>query len=367
MITAVRARGAKSSWRRFTGVAAILAAGSLVLAGCAGGSGTTTETEGAGEAQTEDLGEMTVVTFLPLESFTFTPEMYAQAGGYFEKHGLDVELQPVQGTAAAIQALLGGATTITRASTVDVFPGMEQGQPLVAVGTMAYKSNLRVVSTESKPIESADDMEGEVMGMGSIGGTSEKMLNLALDDADVDRDSVTRQAVPVTGATYELVKQGQLAGYIVSLDTSIAIGEQNADAVVSPADLDEAPDMQAWITTQSNLEDDQKVAQIEAFLAAIKEAVQDVVDDGENDFENVLATLRESGEFDFPALQDDAIAVPALEHYTTQTWVDPEGEHALLENDVEGWVDAYETYTEAGFLEGGQDPEEWIIDEHVPE
>ena len=366
MITAVKARGSSAPRRRFTRTAAVMAAaGALVLSACAGSpSGGTDSSAGAGDQ--EKLTKMVVVTFLPLESFTFTPEMYAYAGGYFEKHGLDVQLQPVQGTAAAIQTLLGGAAPITRASTVDVFPGMEDGQPIVAVGTMAHKSNLRVASLESDAIESPQDMEGEVMGMGSIGGTSEKMLNLALDANDIPRDSVTRQAVPVTGATFELVKQGQLGGYIVSLDTSIALAEQNPDAAISPAGLGDAPDLQAWITTKSNLEDPARVEQIEAFLAAIKEATQAVIDDAPNDFENVLATLRDSGDFSFAALEDDAIAKAALDVYTTETWVDPDGKLGLLENDVDAWKNAYETYAKSGLLKGGQNPEDWITDKYLP-
>jgi NitT/TauT family transport system substrate-binding protein len=265
MITALQTRSTLRSSRRFrTAIVALAAAGALALAGCSSPA-----PDPDGEAPAE-LTDIVVVSFLPLQSFTFTPEMYAYSSGIFEEHGLDVQLQPVQGTAAAIQTLLGGATPITRVSSVDVMPGMESGQPIVAIGTMAYRSNLRIISTEENPIESAADMEGATIGMGSVGGTSEKMLNFALDDAGVPRDSVTRQAVPVTAATYELVKQGQLDGYIVSLDTSIAIVNQNDDAVSSPAGLVDAPERQVWITTQSNLEDENRVAQIESFLAAIK-------------------------------------------------------------------------------------------------
>lgn len=355
-------RSPKRRWARVA--AAAVAAGALALSACASPSATPGSTDsGAPEA---DLTKMVVVTFLPLESFTFTPEMFAYAGGYFEKHGLDVQLQPVQGTAAAIQTLLGGATPITRASTVDVFPAMEKGQPIVAIGTMAYKSNLRVVSVDSNPIESTEAMEGTVMGMGSIGGTSEKMLNLALDTADVPRDSVTRQAVPVTGATFELVKQGQLDGYIVSLDTSIAIEGQNDDAVIDDAGLGDAPDLQTWITTQSNLENPERLAQIEAFLAAIKEATQFVIDDAANDFENVLKIMRDSGDFKFAALDDDKVAKAALEVYTSQTWIDQTGERELLENDFEGWQSAYDLYAKSGLVEGGQDPMKWITDDYLP-
>ena len=210
---------------------------------------------------------------------------------------------------AAIQTLLGGATPITRVSTVDVMPGMESGQPIVGVGTMAYRSNLRVISTEENPIESAADMEGKVIGLGSVGGTSEKMLNFALDEAGVDRDSVT---------------------------------------------------------TQSNLENPERVEEIELFLAAIKEATQEIIDDSENDFANVLATLRDSGDWDFAALTDDAIAVEALKTYTTETWIDSTGTVGLLENDEDFWTTIYDSYVAGGLLEGGADPSAWITSDLLP-
>lgn len=359
MITAVQ--GTRSTARRFRiAAAALVTAGALAIAGCSAPAA-----EPGGEAPA-DLTDIVVVSFLPLQSFTFTPEMYAYSSGIFEEHGLDVQLQPVQGTAAAIQTLLGGATPITRVSTVDVMPGMESGQPIVAIGTQAYRSNLRIISTEENPIESAEDMEGATIGMGSIGGTSEKMLNFALDEAGVPRDSVTRQAVPVTAATYELVKQGQLDGYIVSLDTSIGIVNQNDDAVSSPAGLVDAPERQVWITTQTNLEDENRVDQIERFLAAIKEATQEIIDDSANDFENVLATLRDSGDWEFAALDDDAIAVEALTTYTTETWIDSTGAVGLLENDDEYWTTIYDSYVDGGLLKGGGDPAAWITSDLLP-
>jgi NitT/TauT family transport system substrate-binding protein len=362
MITAVPNRSTWSPTRRFRiAAAALVAAASLAIAGCSG----TPATDPDGEAPA-DLTDIVVVSFLPLQSFTFTPEMYAYSSGIFEEHGLDVQLQPVQGTAAAIQTLLGGATPITRVSTVDVMPGMESGQPIVAIGTQAYRSNLRIISTEGNAIESAEDMEGKTIGMGSVGGTSEKMLNFALDAAGVPRDSVTRQAVPVTAATYELVKQGQLDGYIVSLDTSIGIVNQNPDAVSSPAGLVDAPERQVWITTQTNLENEDRVDQIERFLAAIKEATQEIIDDSENDFANVLATLRDSGDWEFAALDDDAIAVEALTTYTTETWIDSTGTVGLLENDDDYWTTIYDAYVDGGLLKGGGDPGAWITSDLLP-
>jgi NitT/TauT family transport system substrate-binding protein len=354
--------------RRRVAGAAGLAVAALALAACAGSPAAPEGGDSAGGGgEGGELSKMVVVSFLPLESFTFTPEMYAAAGGYFEKHGLDVELQAVQGTSAAIQALLGGSATMTRVSTVDLFPALEQGQDLTAVGTMAHKSNVRVVSADTNPIEEPADMVGETIGMGSIGGTSEKLLNLALDAEGVPRDDVTRQAVPVTAAAFELVKQDRLGAYIVSLDTSMQLQQQNADAVVTDAGLGDSPDIQTWIATSDALEDPAKAEQVRAFLAAIKEAVQDVIDDADNDFANVIQTLRDSGEFEFAALEDDDVAAGVLDIYTSQTWVDPDGGSGLLENDLEAWQSAYDTYVDAGFLQGGDDPADWITDEYLPE
>lgn len=223
--------------------AALVSVGALALSAC--GSNGDDEPGGEGEAQgsgagggdPDELTPITVVTFLPLESFTFTPEMMAYSGGYFEDHGLDVTLEPVQGTAAAIQAVVGGAGFITRASTTDLLPAMEDGQPIVGVGTMARQTNLRIASSEDNPVEGTSDMEGETIGMGSIGGTSERSLDLALQHDGVAPDSVERQAVPVTAATFELVRGGELAGYIVSLDTALTLEVQNDDAVISTAGL----------------------------------------------------------------------------------------------------------------------------------
>src|SRR5690606_34189130 len=114
--------------------ATLLTVGALALAACSNGSndddtdtgtgtggGTETTTDDTGaQADPEELTPITVVTFLPLRSFTFAPEMMAYSGGYFEEHGLDVTLEAVQGTPAAIQAVIGGAAFITRASTIDL-------------------------------------------------------------------------------------------------------------------------------------------------------------------------------------------------------------------------------------------------------
>jgi len=355
-----RRRSARSRGR----IAATLAAvGALALAACSGGEDPA-QNGSNGEAA-EDLGEMTVVTFLPLDSITFVPEIVAQVGGYFDDHGLEVNLEAVQGSSAALQAVIGGAAEMTRVSTIDLYPALEQDQPVKAIGTMAYSSPIWILSADTNPVESMADAEGEVIGMGSIGGTSENLLNLTLDAAGIDRDTVTRQAVPVTGATFELVKRGELAGYMVSIDTALQIEAQHPEAVATSAGLEATPDLHAWIATESSLEDEETVAQMRAFLAAIKEAMEYVVADADNDYANVIELIQGS-DYSVPALDVDEVAADTIDWYVQNVWMSPSGDFDLIENDHDSMQAAYELYTQGGLIDGGHDPAEWITDELVP-
>ena len=366
MITAVRDRSRSKTRRVITAVVALAAASTLALSGCAASGGDGSPSASGDASGTPDLGTLKVVTFLPLQSFTFTPEMYGVASGIFKQHGLDVDLESVNGTPAAIQAVVSGAADISRVDTTDFLPAAEKGQPIVAVGVQAFKSNLRLISTSSDPLNDASDLEGKTIGMGSIGGTSNKILDFAIQSAGVSVDSVTPQVVPVTAATYSLVQQGQLAGYIVSLDTSIQIAQANSDAVVSTVGMEKFPDHQVWFVNTDSLKDPKKLAQIKAYLAAVTETTQAIVADSANDFSNVLKAIRDQGDWQFAALDDDKTAVAALKQYTTKTWVDPDGKLDIEHEDPAIWSDIYEEYVKLGLVTGSIDPAKYFDDQYLP-
>lgn len=347
--------------RRRTGIvrrfAVIAAAGALALTGCASGG------NGAGGDAGDALKPVTITTFLPLESLTFTPEMVAYAGGYFEKHGLDVTLQPVQGAPAAVQSVLGGAALTTRVSSIDIMPAMDQGQKVQGVGTMSYGTSLRLVSSDKKPLRTAADLKGATIGMGSTGGTSERTLDLTLDAAGIDRKSVKREVVPVSAATFELVRQGKLDGYIVSMDTAAALKEQNKDAVIGGAELLSAPDMQVWIAMKSSVDDPQKADELKRVMASIQDAITFVRDDKANGYKNVIATMKKK--WTFPSIEGDApIAPSVLDEYVATGWFNPEGKPLVNADDT--WKQAYGLYTSSKLVSGDNDPMEWLTNKLIP-
>jgi|SRR5690625_2000424 len=366
--------------------AALAAAGALALASCSGdassdeptadnptNSGDTSNEddgngEGNGNGAEEELEVMdaSVLTFLPMDTLDWTPEMVAYSGGFFEEHGLNVEMQMIPGGAAAVQAIIGDAVDMTRVSTLDILPPLESGQPIMAVGMMAYQTNLRMASAATNPLEEAADLEGEIIGMGSVGGTSENMLNMALDANGVDRDLVERQAVPVSGSTFELVRRGDLSGYIVSHAVGLELEAQHDDAIISGVGLTDVPDRMAWVVHEDSLEDPEGQERTRRLLAALHDATEFIINDEENDFANVLQILRDSGDYNFPSLMDDELAASIISAEIDQTWTSPDESLPILGNDMDGWVAAYELYAEKGFVEGDQDPLEWITSDYLP-
>lgn len=336
--------------------AVVVAVGALALTGCAAGGGGGGGDDGA-------LKEVTITTFLPLESLTFTPEMVASAGGFFEKHGVDVTVQPVQGSSASVQAVLGGSALTARVSSIDIQPAMDKGQKIKGIGTMSYGTSLRLVSVEKNPLRTAADLEGTTIGMGSTGGTSERTLDLTLDAAGIPRDSVQREVVPVSAATLELVRQGKLDGYIVSMDTAAAIKAQNDDAIIGGTDLLSAPDMQVWVAMDDSINDPEKADSLKRVLAGIHDAVAFVRDDKPNDYKNVIDIMKK--EWSFPSIDGDApIAPSVLDEYVDTGWFDEDGN--ILVNADDTWKQAYELYAASGLVSGDNDPMDWLTDDLVP-
>src|SRR5699024_9764385 len=103
----------------------------------------------------------------------------------------------------------------------------------------------------------------------------------------------------------------------------------------------------------------------EKFLAAMADATQFMVDDEANNYDETLRILRDSGDWDFPALFDDEASRAALTIYTNETWMDDSGV-PLLHIDTELLDSAPDVLTDRGLVEGTGTPQDWITTEFAP-
>lgn len=340
----------RSFLARSAATVAAAAAGPTLITAC-----------GSDAAGSGDGEQVTFLSYLPLETLSLAPELLAVAGGHFANNGLAVTLQPVKGSPQAMQTLLAGSGPITRVGQIDVMTAVaEKQQPLVNIGTLTRGSSVRFVySKDNVDLADPESMLGKTMGVPSEGGTSDKVVSLVLANAGLDPEQVTRQVVGLTPGTFNLVQQGRLAGYVVSIDTANVVLSQHEDAGVFDPGTIVKSDSQVYVATQDGLTENATV--LKGFMAGIRDALAAMVDD--ESFDKTLDTLR--GEYSFASLDDDEIAKTSLSQMR-ELWTGGDPSKPLLVTDEARWVAGYDELTAAKVAEPGGDAKSWFDNGMLP-
>jgi NitT/TauT family transport system substrate-binding protein len=334
---------------------ALVAGLTVLLAGC-GGAGSTTP--GAGSE-----GGTTPVTFLnvlPIESLTFTPEIIADVGGHFAAQGLDVQFQVTRGSAQAIQTVIAGSALVTRVGDTELMVATGQRDaPVTAVAQPSQQSTLRIVSAADDPIRTPEDMRGAVIGIPSEGGTSETLVNVLAASEGITEADMSTQVVGLSPGVFDLVRQGRIDGYVVAMDTAVALEQQQPDAVVlDPAQV-MAGGTQVYMTARQALEDPAQRDAVQRYLRAVRAAMEEVIAD-----ESLDATLEKLGSaYDIPILGQPELAKQTLRTYIA-SWQANGG--PLLQTSPEKWVSIYDESVAVGLVPAGLDASSWFTNELLP-
>jgi NitT/TauT family transport system substrate-binding protein len=329
--------------------AAMAVAGSgLVVTSCAGGD----DNAAAGTS-------LTFLAVLPLTTLTYAPELLADAGGYFADQGLNVSFQSTRGTAQAIQLVLAGGAPLSRIGQIEAVSHIvNRAAPIMNVGTVVKESTIRFVSSSAAPLREPRDFVGKTLGIPSEGGESETTLDLVLASSGIDPARVERQVVGVGPGVFNLVEQGRIAGFMVSIDTAKILEQQMPNVVVlSPGEFIESG-AQLYMVSADGLTENGDM--IRRYLEAVRGAIDFMIaDDG---FDATLRIMRQK--YDFGTLQNDTVAKGSLNEYV-RAWT-LAGPGNILRTDPVRWRSGYEELVAAGQVEAGHDPEAWFTNEFVP-
>lgn len=171
-------------------IGALLVAGVLAAAGCgdddAGG--------GAGGPVTLKVAETAGVPSAFLQ--------YGLSRGTFRREGLELEVEPGQGGAAAISSLVGGDVQVAGSNVVSVLVAGTKGVPIrmIAPGTFASPQREQdfaaVMVARDSPIRSLRDLEGKTVAVNTLDNINELTLRKILADAGVDGSKIKLIEVP---------------------------------------------------------------------------------------------------------------------------------------------------------------------------
>jgi NitT/TauT family transport system substrate-binding protein len=345
---------------RSAGAFAAVGGAGMLLAACgddsddaAGGGSASTSEESAGGGG-DGGGEVQVVNILPPQ-LGYSAEYIAEIDGYFEKEGLTVKVNTARGSAPAIQAVLSGTALLSWVGWLEsVIAIANRGAPIQAVSFTGRRSTLKLVSDKGNPMNTPQDLVGERIGIPSEGGTSETTLDLMLANEGIDPKKVQRQVTGFTPGTFELIKQKRIAGFIIGGSQEQQFRETQPSSVF----LETAKYVQdglCYITSQDGVKNNK--AQIQAYMRALKGAMEQIVDDGP-EFTDTLKKLR--SKYDFPELKSDAVAKYYLK-YNTDNWM-LDGREKLLKVDKEKWQATYDAAAKVKAAKGGVDVQQNVVE-----
>jgi len=217
----------------------------------------------------------------------FAETMYADTGGFFKKHGLDVTIEGGKGSAMSVQQVTAGNVLLSRTGGTDLIKAYARDNNLVAIADVFPKDLFFVISHKDKPIAKPEAMAGKTIGVVSVGGATENILDMMLAKVGVNKEDVKRETAGNAPTAFELVKAGRLSGYIATNDTVFQLKADNQPITAWSTD-DVAPSPgQVYMTSKRAMEANGDA--VTRFLRAVHDAIGAIVDS--KDLPHVIASM----------------------------------------------------------------------------
>ncbi len=270
----------------------------------------------------------------------FMEAMNAVAGGHLAAQGFAPTLLGANGQAAATNQVLAGQAKFTRASALDLFLAAQGGPPpVMAIATLYQASTFHVISRADRPIRDAADFAGKTVGVVSVKGTTELLLDLMLTSAGIPKERVARAAVGNNPGALALIDAGRIDCFIASVSVVARLGAERASVLVWSTDRYAAMPSQVWITTQGTLALEPDT--VTRFLRALSASCHELLT---GDFDTLLA--RMAARFEIPGIRSPA-ELRAVKEAITPLWLS-QGEANLLRNVPELWAHGAAAVNTAG-------------------
>ncbi|MFL6798256.1 MAG: ABC transporter substrate-binding protein [Xanthobacteraceae bacterium] len=120
---------------------------------------------------------------------TIFPVWMGEAGGFYEKEGLKIEVVSMEGGSRGIQVLLSGEIQAMHVGLAPVVLANKQGADLRLVTSTANTIPITIFGTPT--IKSMADLKGKTIGISTFGSETDIAIGIALKQAGLDRKDVT--------------------------------------------------------------------------------------------------------------------------------------------------------------------------------
>jgi len=287
-------------------------------------------------AEAEPLTFMTPFGFIP----DFLEMMNMVSGGFLARQGFKPTLLGGHGTATAVQQLMSGRVSFMRLTAVDIFTAVAKGAPLLCVSTLYQGSNFHFISSAEKPVKSAEELKGKTVGVVSVGGSTEQLLDMTLRAVGLTKADVKIQVVGNSPGAMQFVKQGRIDCFINSIAVVVALRQSHTPIESWATDRYVPMPSQTYVTTPELAKTKPDV--VVRFLKALKGSTEDMLHG------DIAAIFRRaSKDFEIPGIKDMDELVALMEFTMKGPWM-AEGKQNFLRNVPELWEKAAKEVQESG-------------------
>lgn len=171
--------------------------------------GATACASGGGAPTSEDGTELTPVNyqFNWLKLTQFGGFFAADREGFYEDEGIKAEFTAGGSNILSWQQVVTGKALLGDEDNTNALVAIEDGQPLVIIGTVFQTSPFSIISLADDPIESIDDFEGRTI---AVSDASLAQFQALVEAAGIPKDSVTFVSA---GTDPSQLTTGQVSGY----------------------------------------------------------------------------------------------------------------------------------------------------------
>jgi NitT/TauT family transport system substrate-binding protein len=146
----------------------------------------------------------------PVPNIGYLPLYVGQKMGFFEKEGLNVEVQYSQGDSVSIQAINTGQAQVMSGTPEALIHSYEKGLNGVLFYQIYRNLIYSVAVPEGSKIRSPADLAGKTIGVASMGSTALLIAKITAKDAGVDPGSLKFLPVGTGQRALSALKEGQV-------------------------------------------------------------------------------------------------------------------------------------------------------------
>ena len=255
----------------------------LLVAGCGGDDGAPSGGKSGG------------TTKLTVQETAGVPSTFVAFGiekGMFTEQKLEIELEPTQGGAATIPALISGDIQVGGSNVVSLLLASAKDLPIRAIagGTSARATGEKdfgaLLVAKGKGIAKPEDLEGKTVAVNTLNNIAEIVVKAALEKKGVDPESLKLSEVPFPEMQPALAKGSVDAAF--SIEPFVTQSVAKGDKVLGYSYVDTEPNMQVGAYAVTNQFAEQNADAVKRFQAAIA-ATASYVDSHEDQFRAFLS------------------------------------------------------------------------------